>query len=79
MTKQTTIVVTGSLRVKLYQEYSEPANIKRERDITIMTLSIGLVGLAYNYPANTIKVMSGRSVYLITLLLGRLSPQAKTN
>ena len=33
-----------------------------------------LVGLKFNGPVNIIKVMSNRSVYITTLILGRLSP-----
>ena len=35
----------------------------------------GLIGLEFDSPVNTIKIISSRSVYVITLFLGRLSPQ----
>ena len=35
-----------------------------------------LVGLEFNGPVNTIKVMWSRSVYQTTLFLGRLRPQS---
>ena len=69
----------------LHLECSEPANIKREREVTIITLSIGLVGLELNFPVllfvlrlyspvNPMGSCRAQSVYLTTHLLGRLSP-----
>ena len=46
---------------------------KFEQVHTWLSYSV-LIGLKFNGPVNTIKIMLSRSVYLTTLFLGRFSP-----
>ena len=45
----------------------------------LLRIDICLVGLEFNGPVNTIKVMSSRSVYLTTLFLGRFISKRLTS